>query len=98
MSFDIYDVNKRFGLINLTIYAPGFNLFKYNIAYVMILLAMSKAVKNWNNREICDLNRYNFLPSYSFMELIYILNSQYCSVHFDIFISLITCIMRSQSH
>ena len=31
---------------------------------------MPKAVQNWNNREICELNRYNFLRCYSFMELI----------------------------
>ena len=34
---------------------------------------------------ISDLNRYNFLPSYSFMELIAYINAQYCSVYFRIF-------------
>ena len=62
-----------------------------------ITLAMSKAVKNGNNREIWDLNRYNFLPSYSFIELIAYINAQ-CSVYFRIFTSLNTCIMRSQSY
>ena len=42
---------------------------------------MSKAVKKWNNREILDLNRYNFLRCYSFMELIAYINAQYCSAH-----------------
>ena len=37
--------------------------------------------KNLNNCEISDLNRYNFLPSYSFMELIAYINARYCSVH-----------------
>ena len=32
MAFDKYDETRRLGLINLSICAPGFNLFKYNIA------------------------------------------------------------------
>ena len=37
MAFDIYDEHRRVGLLNLTICVPGFNLFKYNIAYTSIL-------------------------------------------------------------
>ena len=31
MAFDKYDETRRVGIINLSICAPGFNLFKYNI-------------------------------------------------------------------
>ena len=71
-------------------------IFHFMISIVLVIL--SKAVKNWNNREIWDLNRYNSVLSYSFMELNAYINAQYCSVYFHIFISLITCIMRSHFH
>ena len=57
-----------------------------------------KSGKNWNNRETWNLNWYNFLPSYSFMELVTYINAQYCSAYFHIFISLVTCVIRSQIH
>ena len=66
--------------------------------YVSLVLAKSKGVKIWKNREIWDLIWYNFLPSYSFMELIAYINPHYCSVYFHKCISLVTCIMWSQFH
>ena len=51
------------------------------------VVAMSKDVKKWNNREISELNRYNFLTSYSFMKLIAYINAKWCSVYFHILIS-----------
>ena len=58
-------------------------LFHFMISIVLVIL--SKAIKNWNNREIWDLNRYNSVLSYSFMEL---------NAYIVLYCIVLYCIMR----